>query len=97
MLAQCAALAVLIAHTGAIIQGQQIKRKGIQKYVVPVKEYGRWQRRHSSFYVGLYGQSWVTFKDNCIELVVKLMRLNRNKQLLLSKSHKCYEAYRIYV
>ena len=69
-----------IAYTSATIQGQQIKRKGIQKYVARVKEYGRLERRHSSFYVGLYGQTWVNFKDVCIELVTELMRLNRNKQ-----------------
>ena len=85
MLAQCAALAALIAYTGSTIQGQQIKRKGIQKYVARVKEYGRLQRRHSSFYVGLYGQSWVTFKDDCIELVVEIMKLNRNKQKYYQK------------
>jgi hypothetical protein len=71
---------IAIAYTSATIQGQQIKRKGIQKYVARVKEYGRLERRHSSFYVGLYGQTWVNFKDVCIELVNELMRLNRNKR-----------------
>jgi hypothetical protein len=70
---------ISIAYTSATIQGQQIKRKGIQKYVSRVKEYGRTERRHSSFYVGLYAQTWVNFKDICIELVGELMRLNRNK------------------
>jgi hypothetical protein len=31
------------------IQGQKIKRKGIQKYVGRIKESGRLERRHSSF------------------------------------------------
>jgi hypothetical protein len=66
-------------YTSATIQGQQIKRKGIQKYVNRIKEYGRSERRHSSFYVGLYGQTWVNFKDICMELVTELMRVNRNK------------------
>ena len=73
-------LLIAIAYTGATIQGQKIKRKGIQKYVARIKEYGRLERRHSSFYVGLYGQNWVTFKDDCIELVIRLMKLNCNKQ-----------------
>ena len=63
-------LLIAIAYTGATIGGQQIKRKGIQKYIARVKEYNRLERRHSSFYVGLYGYSWVDFKDNCIDLVV---------------------------
>lgn len=73
-------LLIAIAYTGATIQGQQIKRKGIQKYVARTKEYNRLERRHSSFYIGLYGYNWVSFKDECIDLVVKLMRLNPSKR-----------------
>lgn len=78
-------LLIAIAYTCATIQGQQIKRKGVQKYVARVKEYSRLERRHSSFYVGLYGQNWVTFKDDCIELVIRLIKLNRNKQKYYQK------------
>ncbi|MHC5780093.1 MAG: IS4 family transposase, partial [Nostoc sp.] len=49
-------LLISIAYTSATIQGQEIKRKGVQKYVGRIKEYGRTERRHSSFYIGLYGQ-----------------------------------------
>jgi hypothetical protein len=73
-------LLIALAYTSATIQGQEIKRKGIQKYVGRVKEYGRIERRHSSFYIGLYGQTWVNFMESCIELVDELMKLNRNKQ-----------------
>ncbi|GAB1541892.1 hypothetical protein NUACC21_45650 [Scytonema sp. NUACC21] len=68
-----------IAYTSATIHGQEIKQKGIQKYVGRVKEYGRIERRHSSFYVGLYGQNWVNFMALCEDLVIQLMRLCRNK------------------
>jgi thiamine kinase-like enzyme len=71
---------IAIAYTSATIQGQEIKRKGIQKYVGRIKEYGRTERRHSSFYIGLYGNNWVNFMESCIELVSKLMKLNRNKR-----------------
>ncbi|MGF1672840.1 MAG: IS4 family transposase [Rivularia sp. (in: cyanobacteria)] len=73
-------LLIAIAYTCATIQGKQIKRKGVQKYVARVKEYNRSERRHSSFYVGLYGYNWVDFKENCIDLVVALMRLNPSKR-----------------
>ncbi|MEM7713407.1 MAG: IS4 family transposase, partial [Cyanobacteria bacterium P01_A01_bin.68] len=73
-------LLIAIAYTGATIQGQQIKRKGVQSYVARVKEYNRLERRHSSFYIGLYGFNWVDFKDDCIDLVVTLMRLNPSKR-----------------
>ena len=70
---------IAIAYTSATIQGQQIKRKGLQKYIARVKEYARNERRHSSFYIGLYGQTWLNFKQLCLELVTELMKLNRNK------------------
>ena len=72
-------LLIAIAYTSATLQGQQIKRKGVQKYVGRVKEYGRSERRHSSFYIGLYGQNWVNFQDKCWELVMELLRLTPNK------------------
>ena len=74
-----------IAYTGSTLQGQKIKRKGVQKYVARIKEYGRLERRHSSFYIGLYGQNWVALKDDCIELVIELMKLNPNKQKYYQK------------
>lgn len=81
-------LLISIAYTATTIQGQEIKRKGIQQYVSRVKEYGRTERRHSSFYVGLYGQTWVNFKESCIELVNELMKLNRNKRKYYQRGMK---------
>ena len=72
-------LVVAIAYSSATFKGQKIKRIGVQKYVGRVKEYGRIQRRHSSFYIGLYGQTWVNFMEFCWGLVTDLMKLNRNK------------------
>ena len=73
-------LLIAIAYTSATIQGQQIKRKGVQEYVGRVKEKSRSTRRHSSFYIGLYGYTWIIFMDNCQSLVAQLMRLNPNKR-----------------
>lgn len=72
-------LLIAFAYSSATFKGQKIKRKGVQKYIGRVKEYGRLTRRHSSFYVGLYGQDWVRFMDDCWGLVEELMQLNRNK------------------
>ncbi|MCW5318017.1 IS4 family transposase [Nostoc sp. KVJ3] len=72
-------LIISFAYSMSTFQGQKIKRIGVQKYVARVKEYGRVTRRHSSFYVGLYSQTWVSFIDNCWCIVQKLMRLNSNK------------------
>jgi hypothetical protein len=51
-------LLIAIADSCAVIQGQKIQTMGIQKYVGRLTEYGRSIRRHSSFWIGLYGQSW---------------------------------------
>ena len=72
-------LIIAIAYTSATFKGQKIKRKGVQKYVGRVKESGRVQRRHSSFYIGLYGQTWVNFMESCWGFVTQLMKLNRNR------------------
>ena len=72
-------LLIAIAYSSATFKGRNIKRKGVQKYVGRVKEYRRVQKRHSSFYIGLYGQSWVNFRESCWGLVTELMRVSRNK------------------
>lgn len=72
-------LLLAFSYSLATFKGQKMKSKGVQKYVGRIKEYGRLQRRHSSFYIGLYGQTWVNFIESCWELVMQLMKLNRNK------------------
>lgn len=58
---------------------QKIKRMSVQKYVGRIKESGRTVRRHSSFYIGLYGSSWVNFMEETSELVAELLTLSPNK------------------
>jgi hypothetical protein len=73
-------LLIAFAYMNATSQGQEIKRKGVQKYIGRLKEYGRIERRHSTFYIGLNGHNWVNFRESCLKLVTELMRLNPNKQ-----------------
>ena len=67
-------LLIAISYTSAIIQGGFIKRIGVQKYVCRVKEPKRVERRHSSFHVGLYGQTWVESVEQYAQEVAELMR-----------------------
>jgi hypothetical protein len=71
---------IAIAYTLSTTSGQRIKQMGIQKYVGRVKETGRTDRRHSSFYVGFYGETWVNFWSKCAELVTQLMEINPSKR-----------------
>ena len=72
-------LLIALAYSSAILQGQKIKRMGIQKYVGRLTEPQRSQRRHSSFWIGLYGQSWVVGMEFCQDIIAELMRIRRNK------------------
>jgi hypothetical protein len=72
-------LIVAMAYTCATTQGQQLKRKALQKYITrPEKKQGG-LRRHSAFHVGLAAHRWVPFWECCQAHVQALMRLNRNK------------------
>lgn len=58
---------------------------GIQKYVGRLTKSGRTVARHSSFWIGLLGQSWVLGIEYCQEIVVELMKIRPNKLLSLQK------------
>jgi len=72
-------LLIAIAYSCGILQGREMKQKGVQKYVGRVKESGREDRRHSSFWIGIYGQGWVAQTDCCQAIVEELMVIRRNK------------------
>lgn len=72
-------LLIAIAYSCAILRGRQIKAMGYQNYICRLKELRRTQRRHSTFWVGLYGQVWISGLEFCTDLVHQLMKLTPNK------------------
>jgi hypothetical protein len=84
-------LLIAIAYTSAIIVGGEIKQKGIQKYVCRVKEPGRIERRHSTFHVGLSGQTWAESVEKYQEEVAELMRLSPNKLRYYQQGQRAFE------
>jgi len=84
-------LLIAIAYTTATMQGKKVRRMGLQKYIGRVKEARRTERRHSSFYIGLYGQTWVNFMDECTDTAGQLMKLNRNKSKYYQKGLRAME------
>lgn len=78
-------LLIAIAYTSAILQGEKIKQKGLQQYVCRLSEVRRKIRRHSNFWVGLYGSCWVVAMEYLPELVEKLMSYSRNKLLFYQR------------
>lgn len=80
-----------LAYTMTTIDGQKMKKIGIQKYIGRIKEQGRTTRRHSSFYIGLYSHTWVNFYGDLQSCMVNLMRLNRNKRSYYRKGLRAME------
>lgn len=72
-------LLIAIAYTCAIEKGQAIAFQGIKEYVCRLKENSRKYRRHSNFWVGLYGSLWVEVYQMCHDWVDQLMILTPNK------------------
>lgn len=78
-------LLIAIAYTHVGLAGQKIKHQGQQKYVNRLKERQRIEPRHSNFWVGLYGQTWVASVEFCEDWVQELMRIRRNKLPFFNK------------
>jgi hypothetical protein len=65
---------IALAMTSAWLQGKKTKLQGQEKYVFRIKETGRTRRRHSNFWIGLYGSNWLIAVDSCQEWVESMLR-----------------------
>ena len=70
---------VAIAHTSGILQGETIKKKGIQKYLVRPKSKRTSKRRHSSFYVGQHLHLWVGLQQIYEKTIQELIQISRHR------------------
>jgi len=87
-------LLIAIAYTSAIIQGSEIKKMGLQKYICRLKEPKRIQRRHSTFHVGLHGMIWVDSVEHYADEVAELMRFSPNKRQYYQRGRKAVQLIR---
>lgn len=78
-------LLIAIAYTCAISTGRQSRNMGLQKYLGRLQELKRIYRRHSAFWVGLYGQLWVGAIEFWFDLAAELMLLKPGKLLYFQK------------
>ena len=74
-------LIIAIAYTCAVFFGQQLKQKGVHQYITRLTEYSRVQRRHSSFWVGLYGCMWIAAMEYLFIKVRRFWQLLPHKLL----------------
>ena len=77
-------LLIAIAMTTAWLQGEKISTFGKSPYICRPKEAGRTKRRHSNFWVGLYGHNWIAAFHECQEWGEEFVTSVRNK-------HKFYQ------
>lgn len=78
-------LLIAIAYTIAISRGQKIAVRAIKNYVCRLKSNRRKTKRHSDFWVGLYGDLWVKTFNFCHQLVEQLMILTPNKLIFYQR------------
>ncbi|NEO64737.1 MAG: transposase, partial [Moorea sp. SIO4G2] len=70
-------IVIAIAYTSATLQGREIKKMGIQKYVVRPETKSKYGRRHSAFYVGQHQYHWLCLGQMCEKIVDELLQINR--------------------
>ena len=72
-------LLIAIAYTVSCLVGLKIRNTGLTEYVNRLKLEGKNRPRHSYFWTGLYGTTWILSMDICWEWVEKLMLTTLNK------------------
>jgi Transposase DDE domain len=76
---------IALAMTSAWLKGKRTQLQGQEKYVCRLQETGRTTKRHSNFWIGLYGENWLIAVDSCQEWVDSMLSLVRNKQPFYQK------------
>lgn len=71
---------IALAMTSAWLHGKRTQLQGQQKYVCRQKEKGRTRRRHSNFWIGLYGEGWLVAFESCHLWVEEMLSLIANKK-----------------
>lgn len=72
-------LLIAIAYTMSALKGKLIKNLGFEKYISRLKEANRKSRRHSNFWIGIYGDLWIIAWKFLVNLVQDIMNINRHK------------------
>jgi bifunctional pyridoxal-dependent enzyme with beta-cystathionase and maltose regulon repressor activities len=73
-------LLIALAMTSAWLHGRRTQLQRQQPYVCRSQEKGRSRKRHSNFWMGLYGQNWIAAFHECQIWVEELINSIRNKQ-----------------
>ncbi len=72
-------LLIALSMTSAWLEGQKTQSQRKQSYVCRCTEQNRTRRRHSAFWIGLYGFTWIVSMNQCQELTFLMMAPVPNK------------------
>lgn len=72
-------LLIAISYTASCLTGAKIRNTGYVEYINRLKIENKNRPRHSYFWTGLYGTTWILSMDMCWEWVEKLMKIAINK------------------
>jgi len=78
-------LLIALAMTSAWLSGERSTVSGKSPYICRSKETGRTRRRHSNFWVGLYGHNWIVAFHECHEWVQELIDCVSNKRVFYQR------------
>ena len=81
-------LLIALAMTIAWLQAEKTSILGQYPYICRPKETGRTRRRHSNFWVGLYGHNWIVAFHECQEWVAQLVTSVSNKRTFYQRGLK---------
>lgn len=81
-------LLIALAMTSSWLSGTRIQTQRQSHYISRPCEGGRNRRRHSAFWIGLYGSNWIATFYECIVWVEELIRSVRNKQTFYRRGIK---------
>ena len=73
-------LLIAMAYTLATERGKRIRCKRVAPYIARTQEPGRMQRRHSDFWLGLYGSLWLESMQVWSDWAEQLMELKPQKR-----------------
>ena len=82
---------IALARTSAWLQGQKIKLQRQQSYVCRSQEQSKTEKRHSNFWIGLYGFNWLVAWHGCQAWVEELVSSIRNKQIYYQRGLRAME------
>lgn len=78
-------LLIAMAYTFATLQGQQMKKLGVEIYAGRIKEHNDKSPRQSEFSLGLYGQRWRYGMELWADLALNLIALKPHKRLYFQR------------